>query len=36
MDYPKVVPLVAATASAMSEYMDRNDIRTPGQSEDDE
>jgi hypothetical protein len=23
MDYPKVVPLVAATASAMSEFMDR-------------
>ncbi len=27
MDYPKVVPLVVATASAMSEYMDRNDSR---------
>ncbi|HEX7666423.1 MAG TPA: heat-inducible transcriptional repressor HrcA [Polyangiaceae bacterium] len=27
MDYPKVVPLVVATASAMSEFMDRNDSR---------
>jgi hypothetical protein len=25
MDYPRVLPLVAATASAMSEFMDRTD-----------
>jgi len=33
MDYPKVVPLVAATAMAMSEYMDRNDVRKPENDE---
>lgn len=33
MDYPKVVPLVAATASAMSEFMDRENAR---RSDDDE
>ncbi|MGH7279917.1 MAG: hypothetical protein ACRELY_00200, partial [Polyangiaceae bacterium] len=33
MDYPKVVPLVVATASAMSEFMDREGDR---QSDDDD
>jgi hypothetical protein len=32
MDYPKVVPLVSATASAMSAYMDR---ARGGDDEDD-
>ncbi|MEO7112262.1 MAG: heat-inducible transcriptional repressor HrcA [Polyangiaceae bacterium] len=36
MDYPKVVPLVAATAMAMSEYMDRNNIRTNDQNDNDD
>ncbi len=33
MDYPKVIPLVVATATAMSEFMDREGDR---QSEDDD
>jgi len=34
MDYPRVVPLVAATATAMSEYMDRSDGGRKGSSEE--
>jgi hypothetical protein len=34
MDYPRVLPLVAATASAMSEFMDRAD--RGGKDPDDE
>jgi len=30
MDYPRVVPLVAATASAMSEFMDRTEAKDAG------
>jgi heat-inducible transcriptional repressor len=29
MDYPRVVPLVAATASAMSKFLERSEGRTP-------
>jgi len=34
MDYPRVLPLVAATATAMSEYMDRSDGGRKGPSEE--
>jgi heat-inducible transcriptional repressor len=34
MDYPKVVPIVTATASAMSEYMRRT--RSPSRKRDDD
>jgi heat-inducible transcriptional repressor len=34
MDYPRVVPLVAATADAMSEFMDRSDGGRRGPDED--
>ena len=34
MDYPRVVPLVAATATAMSEYMDRSDGGRKGSGEE--
>ena len=34
MDYPRVLPLVAATATAMSEYMDRSDTGRKGPSEE--
>ena len=33
---PKVVPSVAATASAMSAYMDRNDVRKSDQNDNDD
>jgi heat-inducible transcriptional repressor len=39
MDYPRVVPLVAATASAMSKFLERAENRTPegtGRHEDDD
>jgi heat-inducible transcriptional repressor len=34
MDYPRVVPLVAATADAMSEFMERSEGGRRGQDED--
>ncbi len=34
MDYPRVVPLVAATADAMSEFMDRSENARRGSDED--
>jgi heat-inducible transcriptional repressor len=33
MDYPRVVPLVAATASAMSEFLDRSDGKKDSEEE---
>lgn len=36
MDYPKVVPLVAATASAMSAFMDRAGRAPPSDDHDDD
>jgi hypothetical protein len=36
MDYPKVVPLVTATANVMSSLIDRRPERGPARDDDDD
>jgi hypothetical protein len=36
MDYPKVVPLVTATAQAMSAYIERSSERDVSRKDDDD